>query len=80
MDKEILEVLKQIQATQQEHTLELKAINSKLGATYDELARTREDVTEIKESMKELSNKQDMLEDVTANNWVELVKIKKRQA
>ena len=80
MDKEILEILKQMQATQQEHIKILRALEERTKATQAEVENIKYDVAEIKGSIKDLTNKQDILEDVTANNWTELIKMKKKQA
>ncbi len=89
MDKQIIEMLNQIQSTLKEHSKELKTLNTKvdrveekMSLTYDEVARIREDVTDISYSVKQLTDKQDVLEGVTANNWNELIKIRndKKQA
>lgn len=51
--------------------------------TYDEMARVREDITDIKDSVEELTDKQDVIEGViegvTANNWAEIVKMRNRK-
>lgn len=96
MDKQILEILKQIQATQGEHTQLLRALEDRTKVTQAEVENLKYEVSEtqgsiknvqetvenIKESVDELTEKQDMLEDVTVNNWAELVKMKrgKKQA
>lgn len=94
MDKEILEILKQMQTTQNEHTQILRALEERSEVTQAEIENLKHSVAEtqgaikevngtleeVKVSVEDLTSKQDMLEDVTANNWVELVKMKKKQA
>lgn len=94
MDKEILEILKQMQSTQNEHTQILRALEERSEVTQAEIENLKHSVAktqgaikevngtleEVKVSVEDLTSKQDMLEDVTANNWVELVKMKKKQA
>lgn len=85
MDKEILEILKQIQSTQQEHTQILRASEERMQVTqaavenlkYD-LAETKGTVREIDKSIKSIKNTQGILEDVTAHNWNEIRNMKKQ--
>lgn len=69
-----------IKATQQEHGQILRALEERTKVTQAEVENLKYDVAEIKGTVTELKNKQDLIEDVTANNWVEIVRMKRKQA
>ena len=81
--------IKGIKSTQEEHSKELKSLNSKvdrieekLGITYDEVARIREDTTDIKNSVEILEQNVDFVESATLKNLIDIRQIKnnKKQA
>ena len=83
MDKEILEILKVMQndiksmnerltgiEQEQKKTNErLDGIEKKIDITYDQVARTAEDITSIKDDLSTVEN-------VTAKNWQDIIKLK----
>lgn len=76
MDNEILEFLKQmnekfdrLEAKIDDNTKDIKEIKSKLDITYNQVARTAENITSIKDDIS-------TVETVTAKNWADIVKLK----
>lgn len=83
MDKEILELLKAMQRDivdikeEQTKTNERlskleegqQRIEKKLDITYDQVARTAEDITSIKDDLSTVEN-------VTAKNWQDIIRLK----
>lgn len=87
MEKEILEMLKQmnqkidslstemnekfnnLETKIDDNTKDIKDIKHKLDITYDQVARTAEDVVGIKKDLA-------FVEEATANNWANIAKLK----
>lgn len=76
MDKEILELLKSMNERLGAIETDIKdlkegqqRIEKKLDITYDQVARTAEDITSIKDDLSTVEN-------VTAKNWQDIIKLK----
>lgn len=76
MDKEILELLKSMNERLGAIETDIKdlkegqqRIEKKLDITYDQVARTAEDITSIKDDLNTVEN-------VTAKNWQDIIKLK----
>lgn len=69
MENQILEILKQIQQEQVKTNERLDRIENKIDITYDQVARTAEDVMDIKRDIN-------TVETVTAKNWQDIAKLK----
>ena len=76
MEKEILEILKDIQLDitgikdeQQKVNEKLDRIEKKIDITYDQVARSAEDITGIKNDLC-------FVEEATAKNWNDIAKLK----
>lgn len=76
MDKEILEILKEMQQDikslkeeQQKANKKLDRIEGKMDITYNQVARATEDVTEIKKDLT-------FVEEATAKSWTDIAILK----
>lgn len=76
MDKEILELLKSMNERLGAIETDIKdlkegqqRIEKKLDITYDQVARTAEDITNIKDDLSTVEN-------VTAKNWQDIIRLK----
>ena len=76
MEKEILEILKAMQQDikglkdeQQKANEKLDRIEKKIDITYDQVARSAEDITSIKKDLC-------FVEEATARNWNDIAKLK----
>ena len=76
MDKEILELLQDMNMRLGAIETDIKdlkegqqRIEKKLDITYDQVARTAEDITSIKDDLSTVEN-------VTAKNWQDIIKLK----
>ncbi len=76
MDKEILELLQDMNKRLGAIETDIKdlkegqqRIEKKLDITYDQVARTAEDITSIKDDLSTVEN-------VTAKNWQDIIKLK----
>lgn len=76
MDKEILEILKRLEEGQRITNEKLtiledgqKIIVDKLDKTYDQVARSAEDITDIKKNLSRV-------EIATADNWADIARLK----
>ncbi|MGL6184396.1 MAG: plasmid stabilization protein [Clostridium chrysemydis] len=76
MEKEILEILKSMQQElkglkdeQQKANEKLDRIEKKIDITYDQVARSAEDITSIKNDLC-------FVEEATAKNWNDIAKLK----
>lgn len=76
MDKEILELLQNMNERLGAIETDIKdlkegqqRIEKKLDITYDQVARTAEDITSIKDDLSTVEN-------VTAKNWQDIIKLK----
>lgn len=79
MEKEILEMLKQmnqkfdrLEVKIDDNTKDIKDIKNKLDTTYNQVARTAEDIVGIKKDLA-------FVEEATANNWANIAKLKRNQ-
>ena len=76
MDKEILELLQDMNKRLGAIETDIKdlkegqqRIEKKLDITYDQVARTAEDITNIKDDLSTVEN-------VTAKNWQDIIRLK----
>ncbi|BDR74644.1 hypothetical protein [Clostridium tetani] len=80
MDKEILELLKQIQEDNKEFRSEvnnkLDNITNKLEAVYEQTADLTEFKTEVNEKLDTIKDDLNNVEVITASNWKDIAKLK----
>lgn len=76
MEKEILEILREMQQDikslkeeQQKANDKLDRIENKIDITYDQVARSAEDITSIKKDLN-------FVEEATAKNWTDIARLK----
>ena len=76
MEKEILEILREMQLDikslkeeQQKANDKLDRIENKIDITYDQVARSAEDITSIKKDLT-------FVEEATAKNWTDIARLK----
>ena len=76
MEKEILEILREMQQDikslkeeQQKDNDKLDRIENKIDITYDQVARSAEDITSIKKDLT-------FVEEATAKNWTDIARLK----
>ncbi|MBU3159047.1 hypothetical protein KPL37_04650 [Clostridium frigoris] len=90
MDKEILDILKEMQSdmksmqgdiksiktTQEEHTQILRALEHKTDVISAEQENLKHEVFEIKGEVKSMRKDLSSVEIITANNWSDIAKLK----
>lgn len=83
MDKEILDILKEMQGdiksiktTQEEHTQILRALEHKTDVISAEQENLKHEVAEIKGEVKSIRKDMSSVEIITANNWSDIAKLK----
>jgi len=76
MDKQAMDILQQLLKGQQETNSRLESLEKNTGTIISEVARLREDITEVKGEIVELRKDLNLVELATANNWADIVKLK----
>jgi hypothetical protein len=83
MDKEILDILKEMQGdiksiktTKEEHTQILRALEHKTDVISVEQENLKHEVLEIKGEVKSMRKDMSCVEIITANNWSDIAKLK----
>lgn len=83
MDKEILDILKEMQndmksikTTQEEHTQILRALEHKTDVISAEQENLKHEAFEIKGEVKSMRKDMSSVEIITANNWSDIAKLK----
>lgn len=76
MDKQAMDILQQLLKGQQETNSRLESLEKSTGTIISEVARLREDITEVKGEIVELRKDLNLVELATANNWADIVKLK----
>lgn len=76
MDKQVMDILQQLLKGQQETNSRLENLEKNTGTIISEVARLREDVTEVKGEIVGLRKDLNLVELATANNWADIVKLK----
>lgn len=83
MDKEILDILKDMQGdlksiktTQNEHTQILRALEHKTDVLSAEQENMKHEIAEIKGEVKSIRKDMSSVELITANNWADIAKLK----
>ena len=81
MDKEILDILKDMQGdlksiktTQNEHTQILRALEHKTDVLSAEQENMKHEIAEIKGEVKSIRKDMSSVELITANNWADIAK------
>lgn len=84
MDKQILELLQKmdirlekIEANQEEHGHILRALDERTKVLSAKTENTEHDIAEIKGDIKGLKKDMARVEEATANNWVDIARMKK---
>lgn len=76
MDKQAMDILQQLLKGQQETNSRLESLEKSTGTIISEVARLREDITEVKGEIVELRKDLNLVELATANNWADIVRLK----
>lgn len=76
MDKEVLEILKQLVDGQKDTNSRLDRMEKKLDAVYDQTANLTEFRTEINAKIDTIQNDLNTVEVVTSKNWNDIAKLK----
>lgn len=91
MDKQVMDILQQllegqksmqgrlekIESAQEEHGQILRAIDERTQVHSAEIANLQHEVAEVKGDIKRVQKDIAMVEEVTANNWSDIARMKK---